>query len=95
MPEISKASKPNKIEKRTPLKNVKPGQVFRFPSITFEQALGDKESAGFYFVVETQPKKTGRVTIISTDGKSVQEKDDDHNVIIHPSKLMVEEAEFV
>jgi hypothetical protein len=95
MPTAVKAIPPGKKEKQTKLGDVKPGQVIRFPSGTFEGALASEEGVGFYMVIETQPKKAGRVTIVSTDGKSVLEKDDDHSVIVHPSQLMVSEAELV
>lgn len=95
MPQVVKANPSGKTEKQTKLGDVKPGQVFRFPSVTFEQALAGEEGAGFYQVIDTQPKKTGRVTIVSSDGRSVQEKDDDHKVIVHPSTLEVGEAELV
>ncbi len=95
MPEVVKANPSDKTEKQTKLGDVKPGEFFRFPSVTFEQALTGEEGAGFFSVIETQPKKAGRVTIVSSDGKSVQEKDDDHMVIVHPSKLEIGEAELV
>jgi len=95
MPKVVKANPSGKTEKQTKLGDVKPGEYFRFPSVTFEQALAGEEGAGFYQVIETQPKKTGRVTIVSSDGKSVQEKDDDHKVVVHPSKLEIGEAELV
>ncbi len=95
MPQVVKANPSGKIEKQTKLGDVKPGEVFRFPSVTFEQALTGEEGAGFYQVIRTQPQKTGRVVIVSSDGMSVQEKDDDHMVVVHPSKLLIDQAEFV
>lgn len=94
MLQILKANPSGKTEKQTKLGDVKPGSIFRFPSVTFEQALSDEEGSGFYLVIETQPKKAGRVTIVSIDGKSFQEKDDDHKVVVHPSKLEIGEAEL-
>ncbi len=95
MPQVVKANPSGKMEKRTKLKDVGAGNVFRFAFVSFEQALAGEEGAGFWQVVDTQPKKTGRVTIVSTDCKSLQEKDDDHEVIVHPAKLEVGEAELV
>jgi hypothetical protein len=95
MPHIVKANPSGKTEKQTKLGAVRPGEIFRFPSATLEQALAGEEGAGFYQVIETQPKKAGRVTIVSIDGKSVQEKDDDHKVIVHPATLEIGEAELV
>lgn len=93
--QVVKANPPGKVEKQVKLGEVKCGETFRFPSATFEQALAGEERTGFFMVIETQPKKTGRVTIVSTDGKSVQEKDDDHMVVVHHSKLEISPAEFV
>jgi hypothetical protein len=95
MPQVVKANPSGKTEKQTKLGDVKPGEFFRFSSITFEQAIAGEEGAGFYQVIETLPKKTGRVTIVSSDGRSVQEKDDDHKVVVHPSRLEISEAEFI
>jgi hypothetical protein len=95
MPKIVRVKPNGKAEKQTRLGNVKPGETFRFPSITFEQALAGEEGAGFYMVIATQPQKAGRVTIVSSDGKSVQEKDDDHMVVVHASKLEVSDAELI
>lgn len=95
MPQIEKANPSSKTEKRTKLGDVKPGDLFRFPSYTFAQALIGEEEAGFFFPVEKQPKQTGRVSIVSTDGKSMLEKDADREVIVHPSELVIGEAEWV
>ena len=95
MLKVVKANPSGKTEKQTKLGEVKPGTFFRFPSSTFEQALAGDEGAGFYQVINTQPKKTGRVTIVSSDGESIQEKDDDHLVIVHPATIQISEAELV
>ncbi len=95
MPQVVKANPSGKTEKQTKLGDVKPGEFFRFSSVTFEQALAGEEGAGFYQVINTQPKKTGRVTIVSSDAMSVLEKDDDHKVVVHPSRLVIDEAELV
>lgn len=95
MPQVVKANPSGKTEKQTKLGDVKPGDIFRFPSVSFEQALAGEEGVEFYQVIEIQPKKTGRVTIVSIDGKSVKEKDDDHKVVVHPSKMEIGEAELV
>lgn len=84
-----------KTEKQTKLGDVKPGEFFRFPSITFEEALAGKEGAGFYQVIETQPKKADRVSILTSDGKSLQERDADRMVIVHPAKIVISPAELV
>jgi hypothetical protein len=94
MPKVSKLKATVKTEKRTKLQDVKPGEVIRFPFHSYEQAIAGEEGAGFHMVIDVQPKKTGRVNIVSSDGKLVQEKDGDHEVIVHPSRLEVGGAEF-
>ena len=95
MPQIEKANPSGKTEKRTKLGDVKPGEFFRFPSCTFEQALVGEDGGGFYQVIEIQPKKADRVTILSSDGRSVQERDADREVIVHPAKIVISGAEWV
>jgi hypothetical protein len=98
MPNVTKATKPGKTEKRVKLGDIKPGNTFRFPSVSFEEALegeGKEKGSGFFMVIDTQPKKAGRVTIVSSDGKIVLEKDDDHEVIPHSSRWVIQPAELV
>ncbi len=93
--EVVKACPAQKTEKRVKLGKLIAGDVFRFANRTFEHAIADQEGASFYMVIEAQPKKTGRVTIIPLDGKVVLEKDDDHEVICHPATIEIGEAERV
>lgn len=95
MPQVVKANPSGKTEEQVKLGTLKPGDIFRHPWNTFEQALTGEEGAGFFMIIETVPKKTGRVTILTIDGKSVQERDDDHLVVLHPSKLEIGEAKMV
>ncbi len=95
MPHIEKAGEKGKTEKLTKLGEVKTGEVFRFQGTTYEEAIAGENGALFYMVINTQPKKTDRVTIVSMDGQSVQEKDSDHLVIVHPSKLHVGQAPLI
>lgn len=95
MPQVVKAVPADKCEQQTKLGNVRPGEVFRFPHFSFEEALAGENGAGFYQVIDIQPKKTGRVTVVSVDGKSVLEKDDDRYVVVHPSKLEIGGATLV
>lgn len=87
---------PKKKEKTTKLADVPIGDVVRFLSATYKEATsGDKNGHSFYMVVENQPKKTGRVSLVSLDGSSVIERDDDHQVVVHKTQIFVEQAEFV
>ena len=90
--QIEKAD-PKTPEKLFKLSDVKPGDGFvRFRDVTFAEALTGKDESQFFMVIETQPKKTGRVTLVSADGKTVQEKDDDHQVFVHSVVFKVGEA---
>ena len=78
-------------EKRIPLKDLKPGDVFRFTGFTYEEALFN-EGAAFYIVIKPQPQKPNKVTAVSVDGQLVIEKDDDHFVHHHTAKLLIGQA---
>lgn len=95
MPQAIKAERGKKVEQQTRLGDLKAGAIFRFTSYTFEQALTGTDGATFYMVVDMQPKKTGRVTIVATDGGPVLERDDTHQVIVHPAVLVVSKAKYV
>lgn len=90
---VQKATPKKKTEKIVALARLSPGQVFRFAHISFEAAMAGKDDASFYMVIDVQPKKTGRVNIVSVDGKSVLERDEDHQVIVHEATLNIERAE--
>src|SRR3989344_6882726 len=93
---VSRAGQPGKVEKTTKLGQVKPGDVFRFFGTSFEEVLAGGESAPMFFMaVEASPKKVGSTTIVSIDGKSTQERDDDLPVFVHSAKLEVGETEMV
>jgi len=94
MPQVVKDNQ-GEVEKQTKLGDVAPGVTFRFTSVSFEQAIAGEDGAGFYHRIDIQPKTTGRVTICTSDGKTVLERDDSHLVVVHPSKLMVGAAERV
>lgn len=95
MPNVVKQTDSSKIEKQIKLEEAKPGDIFRYPSTSFEKALTAEKGSSFFMVVDVIPKKTGRVTVVSSDGKIVQEKDSDHMVVVHPSKIVVDAAEMV
>lgn len=88
-----------KVEKQVQLKDVGVGKVFRFPGITYEEALSGKDEATFYRVVANSAKKSDDkvplITAVSLDGKSAIERHGDHMVISHPDKQLVGEAEMV
>jgi hypothetical protein len=93
MPLVSKDEPSEKAEKRIKLREVKPGDYFRFPDTSYEEALVSKDEACFYMVVKQEPKKAGRVQIVSADGQILAERDDDREVIVHPAKLKIGPAE--
>lgn len=97
MPTVEKLIPAGKQQKLIKLKDVKPGEIFRFPVVSFEEALNDKsdDGQGFYMVIASKPEKAGRVTAVSSDGKSIIERDDDREVVVHPAKLVIEEAALV
>ena len=85
-----------KKERTVKLGQIKPGgDVFRFPAVSYEEALSGKDESTFFMVINTLPVQAGRVSIVSLDGKLVLEKDNDHLVIPHPSNLMIGEAVMV
>jgi len=90
---IIKANPTETVEKEIKLAHVGAGNFFRFATTTFEEAMANEDAPGLFMVVTMPAPKTGRVTIVSIDGKSVQEKDDDHLVIVHPVTIQVGEAE--
>lgn len=92
---VQKATPKKKTEKIVALSKVGPGQVFRFAHVSFEAAMAGKDDATFYMVIDVQPKKAGRVNIVSVDGKSVLERDEDHQVVVHDATLSIERAERV
>lgn len=76
------------------LSRVKPGsaKVIRFQGTTYQEALSNKDDATFYMVVKPPTEKTGRVTLVSIDGRSVRECDDDHLVYVHDAVIEVDET---
>ncbi|MEJ0002267.1 MAG: hypothetical protein WDN09_03830 [bacterium] len=81
------------IEKKVQLSVLKTGDVFRFGGFTYEEAMTNNNDASFYMVVEITPKKTGRVNIVSMDGKHLLERDESHLVIRHDVELYIKPAE--
>lgn len=78
----------NQDEEIILLKNVKPGEIFRFATSTFEEA-GREKDALFFQVIPQPAQKPDCVTIMTTDGKIALVRDGIHQVIIHPSKLII------
>lgn len=78
-----------RVEKLTKLGDAKPGDYVRLETMRpFEDAMV-RPHENFFMVIETQPKKAGRVTLSSIDGKLVVEKDDDRMVVVHPATLNI------
>ncbi|HEX8993789.1 MAG TPA: hypothetical protein VF803_00890 [Candidatus Paceibacterota bacterium] len=92
---IKKLIPPKMVEERAKLGELKPGDVFRFISCTYEDAMSGKDDECFYLVFEQQPKKAGRVAVVSVDGKISKEFDDNHIVIPHPAELQIGPAKLV
>lgn len=92
--QMVKASAKGKIEKRRRLGELKPGELFRFPSVSYEEALSGAEEAGFFLVVKTVPEKKDRVTIAAIDGKLLLERDADREVVVHAAVIEIQEAEY-
>lgn len=84
-------------EKTMRLRDLKPGDVFRFPeSISYESALkANVEEEGFFIVINLTPQETGRVSVITADFKQVLKRDGDRTVIIHEAELLIAESEQV
>lgn len=95
MPKIVKANPNNKTEKQVKLGDLKPGDVFRDPHASYEEALVEKNGETFYMIINTQPEKATRATVISVDGELVREMDKDRWVVAHSTTLSVGEAEKV
>lgn len=77
---------PQPVDKPVHLGKLVPGQAFRMASIPFEQAV---EENLFFLVVNAQPTKPNRVTVMALDGQSVLERDNDHMVVQHDYDLHV------
>jgi predicted xylose isomerase-like sugar epimerase len=90
---LQKAPRIKKVEKAVALSAVAVGQVFRLAHVSFADALSGKDDNGFFMVINVQPKKTGRVHIVSLDGQQVLERDEDHQVIVHNATVDIEPAE--
>jgi len=84
-----------KIEKKVKLSDLPIGNYFRFPDYTLEEVISEKNEATLWLSIKIQPEKTGRVAIVSLDGKIVKEVDDNHLVIAHPVTINVADAEMI
>lgn len=71
------------------------GQWFRFPWVSFEDALQGKDEACFFMVIDKKPKQPGYVSIIGTNGKHLQEKDGHCFVIPNQVKNVVKKNAIV
>lgn len=69
-----------KVETRTKngvgLGSCAPGEIVHFAEHSLPDLLVD-DQPGIYMVVNKEPKKAGRVTLVSLDGKSLIERDSD------------------
>lgn len=81
-----------KGEKLVPLIQAEPGDVVRFISTTYEEAISGKDEAQFFMVINKQPLTGGRTALVSLDGKTVIERDSDREVIIHEAEVLVSPA---
>lgn len=97
MPKAVKSQKPDdrKREETKKLHQLGYGETFRFPDISYHEAMSGKDEAVFYSKVKYQPEKTGKAYIVSNDGLIVREVDDFHTVVPHASTLIVEPAKMV
>lgn len=75
-----------KAQKTVNLTDVGIGQVFRFASARFEDALRDDN---FYRRVAQQPQKVDRVLCVSLNGQQLREFDGNHSVIVHEHDILV------
>jgi len=91
---VERAATASKREQEIKIKDVPLGYVFRFSGCTIEEALSGKDDTCFYMVVKGGPQETGRVSIVSVDGKQMLKRDDDHMVIAHPATLLVGEPSY-
>ena len=83
---------PKSTDKTVSLKDAKPGDVFRYAHVSADKAFSEGD---FYMVIDTQPKKAGKVKIIFLDGTMELERDDDHQIVVHPAKIRIGPAETV
>ena len=83
---IQKAQK-RQQEPTVALKDIKPGDVIRFASDTFEDAL---KTDSFFMRLNAPETKPDRVRLVNiTDGFQI-ERDDFHRVVIHKATLHLE-----
>ena len=84
--QVVKFIEENKVEKTVVLKNVKQGEIIRFPSVSFEEALNENL---FYYVLSNKDK---RVKLLCLSNAELIERDEDWHVVEHKSKLIVSPA---
>lgn len=84
-----------KLEETKKIHEIGYGETFRFSDVTYHEAVSGKDDACIYMKIKAQPEKTGRVTIVSSDGMIVKEVDDFHIVVPHSSTWVVGPAKMV
>ncbi len=77
-----------KAEKAVKLNSLQHGSVFRFPDVTFEEALA-VEDASFYMVINKPTASPDRIAVISLDGKTLLERDGDRQVFQHQATVSI------
>jgi hypothetical protein len=82
LPKVITAPIPKKLS------TVHVGDVFRMAETSFSDAMGDGNQ-GFYMRIQTTTSKSDRVSLISLDGKTLMERDEDRLVYVHNAKVQI------
>lgn len=88
--QIVRANPAGAVEKTSKLSVLQAGDVFRFPDVSYEQAISNADDASFYMVINKPISgDTKRVSVLSLDGKTLLERDGDREVIRHQATISV------
>ncbi|HBB44194.1 MAG: hypothetical protein UW27_C0011G0014 [Parcubacteria group bacterium GW2011_GWA1_44_13] len=85
-PEGVKFKAAKREERLTSLKDLTPGQVFRLPSVNYEEAVGGDDPGGCFYYVDVQPIKKeddGLISVVSLDWKNKRKLPFDTKVHSH------------
>ncbi len=80
-------------EKRVKLKEVAIGTLFRYATVSLDEALRAPGQWFYWRVADVGAAKTNRITVASCDMKLISERDDDHLIIVHEHELQISLAE--
>lgn len=95
MTTIKKAGRTGFVEETKLLKDLKPGDAFRFKKLSPDEMSTGELGADVFRVVKIQPEKAGRVSIISLDCLISLERDENHIVVPHELTIEVHDAKMV